>query len=320
MTAAAPNDDELLEVLTPAFDRPLTLVARSAYRYATSHALEEVHLHVGDSATTLIFKDLSWDRLLPEAEFGKPRFLHDPSRELDSYRHLLGPSRTGPRCHATVDEPGRRWLFLEKVPGVELWQVGDPETWDQVARWLASFHHRVAAGAAQGKVPSLLVRDGADLAMWLERAHEALISSPHPEAAALRHLLEDAPTPDTHEIGPSVFLHGEFYPSNVLVAGSGAAATIWPIDWEMAAVGPAAFDLAALTTGWQDASRLRMVDAYRSAHPEPPPTEDLHRQLDRTRLHLALQWIGWAPRWRAPAEHAHDWVHEAMDAAARLGW
>ena len=37
------------------------------------------------------------------------------------------------------------------------------------------------------------------------------------------------------------------------------------------------------------------------------------------RLHLAVQWLGWEPRWEPPAEHRHDWLGEALALAERLG-
>lgn len=316
-----PTDAELLAVLGPVFATPVATLQRSPYRYATSHALEELRLAFEDGSTlTMLLKDLAWERLLPEAARGKPRFLYDPRREIGSYRDVLAPLGVGPRCHHAVAGPTEHWLFLEKVNGVELWQVGEPDVWDDVAAWLGWFHGAVEAAAARRLLPWLLRRDHDDLQRWADAAGRALEPSDDARSRTLRALLGRIPPDAAAGCGPVVFLHGELYPSNVLVGVDQDPLPIWPIDWEMAATGPGAFDLAALTAGWDETTRLRMVDRYRAAVADPPAEEDLLRQVDVCRFHLALQWIGWASRWTAPAEHAHDWVGEALDAAAKLGW
>src|SRR5205823_5362026 len=72
-----------------------------------------------------------------------------------------------PELHAAaVDEDaGRFWLFLERVEGVELYQVGELERWQQVLRWLARLH--------EADLPrhDRLIRYGGDwYRLWFERA------------------------------------------------------------------------------------------------------------------------------------------------------
>jgi hypothetical protein len=90
----------------------------------------------------------------------------------------------------------------------------------------------------------------------------------------------------------------------------------------MAATGPGALDLAALVGGWQAGARGRLVEAYRSRLGEVaagrPSEEELAVAVDRCRLHLALQWLGWSPGWVAKDGRAHDWVGEALELARRL--
>jgi len=85
----------------------------------------------------------------------------------------------------------------------------------------------------------------------------------------------------------------------------------------MAAIGPAAMDLAALTAGWDEAERERLMLAYAGATGEAAAST-LEADVDRCRLHFALQWLGWSPEWRAPREHAHDWLGEALALAGSL--
>jgi thiamine kinase-like enzyme len=121
---------------------------------------------------------------------------------------------------------------------------------------------------------------------------------------------------------PVTFIHGEFYASNVLVDDGGTR--VCPVDWEMAALGPGLIDLAALTAGrWTEPEREALVLAYMTALAPrrgwPPPRAEFLAALACCRLHLALQWLGWSERWSPPAEHAHDWLHEALALADVLG-
>jgi aminoglycoside phosphotransferase (APT) family kinase protein len=122
---------------------------------------------------------------------------------------------------------------------------------------------------------------------------------------------------------PRTFVHGELYPSNVLVVRDQPRLRVCPVDWEMAAIGPGLIDLAALVGGWDPPEQRRLVAAYLSGLPRDdsgsPGSETLSADLARCRLHLALQWLGWSADWRPPPEHAHDWLGEALGLAKELG-
>jgi thiamine kinase-like enzyme len=98
---------------------------------------------------------------------------------------------------------------------------------------------------------------------------------------------------------------------------------IYPVDWEMAWIGPGSLDLAALGGGWGAVERESLARAYLdgvgATGPAHPDLEELSASLARCRLHLALQWLGWSPAWRPPPEHAHDWLGEAWELAQELG-
>jgi aminoglycoside phosphotransferase (APT) family kinase protein len=240
-----------------------------------------------------LLKDLRRSELEPQALLAKPDFLHDTGREAEAYR-LLAPVRLGvPHCH----HAGPDWLLLEKVPGIELWQIGDLQTWAEAARWLARLH-RSFAGSPPAS-PTLLRYDAAYFALWAPRAVER-----YPELAALA--TEHERAVDLLASLPVTFVHGEFYPSNVLVAGDRIA----PVDWEMAGIGPGVLDLAALVAGWGEEERRALRSAYGDVD---------EIALEAARLHVAFQWLGWSSRWTPPNEHAHDWLAEARDAALHLG-
>ena len=66
-----------------------------------------------------------------------------------------------------------------------------------------------------------------------------------------------------------VFVHGDFFPSNVV----GSGATMWTLDWELAAAGPGEFDLAAFVFGWPDDIANEYTSQYvRTRWPSDHPT------------------------------------------------
>jgi thiamine kinase-like enzyme len=118
---------------------------------------------------------------------------------------------------------------------------------------------------------------------------------------------------------PAGFLHGEFYASNVIVSGSDGDFGICAVDWEMAAVGPTFLDLAALASGWEERDVVALTEAYNSALTDSLPEDEFERAFDCARLHLAVQWLGWAREWTPPDEHAQSWLGEAVRMSSKLG-
>ena len=329
MTAVA-TDRELLDVLRSQGDGAEVVgLSRRPYRYATSAPLEEIQVRLESGAQLgVIFKDLSRDRLLDDARASKPGFVYEPLRELETYRGILAPAGIGPRCIAAVadEDPPRRWLLIEKVAGAELWQVGELSVWEEVAGWLGRFHARFTGRLDELRAanPHLLEHSEGWFRSWAERAQAALAHSTDPRAPMLRRCLQGY----GEVIGslaalPRTFVHGELYPSNVLVVPEDDPVRVCPVDWEMAAIGPGQIDLAALVGGWGASERHRLVAAYREglarAGTTPPGPDALDADLSRSRLHLALQWLGWSSEWRPPREHAHDWVGEALMLTEELG-
>ena len=269
--------------------------------YRSTYPIREVAAIVDGRPRRALFKDLS-------AAGSKPDFLHDPLREIAAYVDVLGPGKVdAPACYAATPHPPG--LLLELVDGEPLWQVGDLRVWEQAARWLAELHGR----RLERRAARLPRYDAGYFRAWLPRARafapdarlDALVSS---YERVVERLVS----------WPQVFVHGEFYPSNVLVEDG----RIRPVDWEMAGVGPGLLDLAALATGWAEESRERLAHAYFEAC--APPLHgggwgDVLDILEHCRLHLAVQWLGWSRDWSPPPEHAQDWLAEAGEAAARLG-
>lgn len=326
-SAEPASDAELIEALDGRIDGDeIRTLRRRPYRYATSAPLEVVRVVTDGGETELILKDLGRELLLPDARASKPEFLHEPRRELEAYRRILGPAGLGPRCFAVIADSARprHCLLLAKVPGVELWQVGELEVWEGVSRWLGRFHATFDGreGELRAANPHLLDHSEAWFADWAERARSALLEAEDPRTAELEAALGGyADHAAALAALPRTLVHGELYPSNVLVVREERDG-VYPVDWEMAAIGPGPVDLAALTGGWGTAERHRLDSAYleglAAAGGEAPGADELQQSVARCRLHLALQWLGWSPGWRPPPEHAHDWLGEALSLAREL--
>jgi aminoglycoside phosphotransferase (APT) family kinase protein len=323
--SGAVSDDELVAALGSRGGAQVEVLSREPYTYATSAPLERVRVRAADgSVADLILKDLTRERLLGDARASKPADLWEPRRELEAYRSILAPEGIGASCAAAVGEP-HPWLLIEKVPGVELWQVGELDVWERVASWLGEVHARFMGREQELRDanPHLLELDRRWRASWCERALSALRGSSDPRASELLGTLSgyEAWTAQLDRL-PRTFLHGELYPANVIVDTGCDPVRVCPIDWEMAGIGPGTVDLAALVGGWDGASRDRLVRAYRAGLAAAGVTGEgstgSTRDLSLARLHYALQWLGWSTRWQPPREHTHDWLGEALALSAEL--
>jgi hypothetical protein len=331
----APTDDlkaaleQSLEQRTGGGGRIVGLVRRPS-PFRTSFPIEELDLRTSDGAAlSIVFKDLDRGSLSDVARKAKPEFLFDPAREIETYGSVLAGAGLGtPEYYGSVLDRGRDryWLFVENVRGVALWQVGDFSIWQEAARWLANLHNRFGV-TAEGELQqaSLLRYDERLYRVWLERARG--FAAERPPRDRLRAGLDwlaaryDAVVERLVSL-PTTFIHGEFYPSNVLVREGASTGGICPLDWELAAVGPGLIDLAALTAGkLAEDQKTAIATAYWDASAPGGRLSATERQtaLDYCRLHLAVQWLGWAPDWRPPRKQRQDWIGEALDVAERLG-
>jgi aminoglycoside/choline kinase family phosphotransferase len=326
---------ELERIFSERYGEPRSVAALSQRpcAYRTSHELQELDVRLDDGTERrLMLKSLGMSALSGEARAAKPAFLYDPLREIETYRVLLEPAGLGtPGFYGAMVDPDRDryWLFIENVEDDVLWQIGEPEVWHHAARWLATMHDRFE-GTEMGPLTEHLVHyDAHFYARWMERLLGFVRSSSSSrtkwtaeERDAIEWLAERYDGVVERLAGfPATFVHGEFYPSNVLIQGTGAHRRVCPIDWELAAFAPGLVDLAALTIGkWTEEERNALALAYLSAGKrDRADAGEFLGSLELFRLHLAVQWLGWDPGWSPPDEHRHDWLGEALAAAGKLG-
>jgi Phosphotransferase enzyme family len=293
----------------------------------TSFNLVDLDIDLDDGTTLrLLLKDLGLKNLHETARRVKPEFLYNPLREIKTYQEILAPSclDTAHYYGAVVSsDEDRCWLFLEKISGLRICAINDFSAWLRAARWLAHLHARFAekSEALSRSVP-LLRYDAVLYRQWLARA--TMFQS----AGIGRSVWESLARSYERAIErlvqlPCTLIHGEFFASNILVQETRDGWRIRPVDWEMAAVGPGLIDLAALTSGaWTESERTEMAAAYHDSwlcEGMPGfPLDELLLPLDDCRLHLAIQWLGWAPDWSPPQQNAHDWLAEAITLSEKM--
>jgi len=65
--------------------------------------------------------------------------------------------------------------------------------------------------------------------------------------------------------GPETLVHGDLWPSNVIVQADGDLAPVRLIDWDEAGVGPIGFDVSTFLLRFDPSHRRWILDAYRRA-------------------------------------------------------
>lgn len=299
------------------------------FEYTKSAPLYRSTLHVDGHDADVLVKDLSRASLLPGARKVKPDFLHDPRREIAMYRDVLGAvdGTAAYHGHHLEDGTGTMVLIIEHVAGLELCDVGVVDVWADTARWLGRFH--VSIGTAETSTVPLRIHDADLYRTWSRRAVSATRRLACEERAVVRRLIDvyDREVIDRLAAAAPTVIHGELYPSNVIVGGAKADGTfardgvrVCPVDWESAATGPALVDLAALSTGdWSAADRERIIAAYRdTAAAGGLRWDDFDRDLAACSLQLAVQWLGWFVDHEPPPWQRRNWTEEAEAAAEQL--
>jgi hypothetical protein len=243
--------DELIAALehvlskSPQNRRTIARLERQPSSYQSSSPLEELTLVFDDGQQLdLIFKNVSPAAFFPHARRAKPDFLDDPQREIEVYRTILAHASLGtPHFFGSVvdTENDRFWLFLERVAGRELYQVGDAGVWQDAARWLAHFHHQFSSSEAlpPHTVRRLVRLDEPYYRQWFERAAEFAGSEKGIRNESVCRLAAHAPALVEQLLElPVGLIHGEFYASQIATCAfvrstgsgrpSGPGSSIWP--------------------------------------------------------------------------------------------
>jgi aminoglycoside phosphotransferase (APT) family kinase protein len=318
--------EQIVECSSPG--QGVAALRKQESQFATTSRLWELEVTLTDGTTlSVVHKESGRRARLPGAPRTVPAFVYDPKREIRVYEQLLENHRLStPRLYACDVNPraGRYWLFLERVPGMQLRWAVEPSAWHRAAAWLARAHTALRPNA-KGDTAALVTHDPRYYRRWLRRAQIFTDRDDRDRRSRLAWVARHHHRAIEILAGlPPTVIHGEFYPSNILVDESTPDGRISVIDWEMAALGPAVIDLAALTGGGMTvADRESIVRSYVEAATTEPPDggESVGGEaLTCARLQFAIQWLGWSREWSAPEEQRHDWLAEAVELGHMLGW
>jgi hypothetical protein len=234
-------------------------------------------------------------------------------REVLIYRRLLAGRRFGaPALYASAyDEAQERyWLFLEDL-GEDSLQRGDEEDWMAAVRLLAQMHGTY--WGREGELRGLdclgehgpgyyqevvrtagwylrLARDQQALARW----NDLMFRYPELVAYLVRQ--------------PRTFVHGDIFPANLLLQ---PGSLIRLIDWESAAVGLAAWDLARLLDGWEK-QHTAFIAVYLDALEKETGLCMDRRSFDRTFMCCQILNTLWHLAWDVDNCKDADFVAEAL--------
>ena len=307
-------------------------VEYSASPLASTFPLADVTAQMPDGRTLeLLFKDFSPASVDAAVWASRPDFLNEPLREIEVYRSLLADENLGTAAYygSMVDEKsGRYWLFLERVAGREMYQVGDFGHWTEVARWLAGFHATLSNRVSRHPVFERLIQYDFDFyRSWMQRAIErAEHRDPSRRTTDAFARIEGCHRHIASELTqlPSTLLHGDFYASNILITDD-PNTRVCPVDWERAAFGPGQMDLAALLAGaWSEDQKKAMAQAYHArlceVREHAQGFSEFWRTVQLCRLQTAIQWLGWSASWSPPESQRQDWLAEALQTSAQLGF
>lgn len=283
----------------------MAVVGREPNLMTSTHPSEVVTCRLADESLVHVFCKYA---------SGSPSHLAGEQRggvayEAAVYRDLLRPfGVAAPRFLGTQEDPhtGTMCLFLEYLPqAVRVHKCRQPGIMEEAARWLGGFHR-----SFEGRVvPSLHRHDAEYYRSWARRAVSVAepLNDRFPWLRRLGERFEEEIVPELAR-SPLTVIHGEFYPSNVLICGG----SVVPIDWESAAIGPGEIDFASLTEGWPAPTVAECGREYCLARwPEGVPA-DFGRRVATARMYWAFRWLGKSPaavageKYRRYFDHLHS--------------
>ena len=259
-TTATPTPEEVLRRgLEDRLGRPAPIASLRSERLGTfsTHPIRRLRATLEDGQElSVIFK-----RLVPKP--GK-----DTRRELLIYRRLLPDGRFGaPTLYASLRDDARDtyWLFLEDVTEWKL-EYCPANDWPAAFRWMAGMHAHYHGREQELRALGCLGEHDARFYRDLARdARKALRENGGPRALDRFDGLTGrwlGTTADHLSSGTRTLVHGDVSCHNLIVQ---PGPRIRSVDWEWAAIGPAAWDVTKLLDGWGGKQRGRLLSAYLDA-------------------------------------------------------
>ncbi|MCA1677080.1 MAG: phosphotransferase, partial [Actinobacteria bacterium] len=248
----------------------------------------------GGRALRLFLKDFGYSRLPKDSADSRRR------RELHVYRDLLAGTGLGaPEYYGALwdEHEGRRWLLLEHVDGVQLRDC-EFDAWIPSAAWLAQLHAHFDGRAAELEGSPLLIRHDEDY--FRSKAANVLRAVRRFSARSRRRALELVTGYDELALPmasqPLTLVHGNYQSKNIVIGPSAAQLRVAPVDWEVAAVGSALYDLGHLLDGYRGKRLDVLLDAYGEVADRLGLSVDLQQEALRLMhcycLHRVIKSLG----------------------------
>jgi hypothetical protein len=242
--------------------------------------------------------------------------------EIEAYRWILPALPVAsPKVLGSFQESGpdaMGWLCLERLTdAVRIDEIGDRAALRKGAQELAALHAEGRALVGRPDLHSLNRYHGTYLEAWGRRWVESAGRLGHGRPW-IRHV-----APRIDQImdllnGPDLtVVHGEAYPSNILLRADRALI----VDWESVGIGSGELDLATLLLNWPEDDICDAERAYvRTRWPSGAP-RGFERVLSGARFHALGQLLH--HELRHPAAHAErvEWIlAETESTGERLGF
>ena len=232
--------------------------------------------------------------------------------EAEVYRRVLGPLGVStPTFHSATVNPitGETTLLIDFFD--DAMRLNKVSRAAPAARWIGKFH-RLNEPRVSSLDPLLKRYDVAYYLGWPQRA---LNFSPEASRPELEELAREFETLSAELLsGPATIIHGEYYPANILVREQ----TIYPVDWESAAIAAGEIDLASVTEGWPEEDKQASRAEYCAARWPAGAPAGFERRLAIAEIYLAFRWMGDRPEW-AKGKIAESYLQRLRDARERLG-
>jgi aminoglycoside phosphotransferase (APT) family kinase protein len=273
---------------------PIEIVRRGRTRLMSTFPVETVVCRMGDGTLLRLFLKYQLDAGRPENGHRRG-VLH----EAEVYRRVLGSREDSrPKFYGTYadEQSGEVFLALENIRrGTQIREIRPRERGPSqedamilAARWIGRFHADLEKPAAEGAFEFLPRYDEGYYTGWARRT-EAFTSGIQATRPWLPELCARAgPLLAPLMKVPFTVIHGEFYTNNILLRRR----SIHVVDWEAAALGPGAIDLAALTEGWRSGLVQDCEAEYRATRWPNGAPGDFERTLEAARLYLHFRWLG----------------------------
>ncbi|HZO91060.1 MAG TPA: phosphotransferase [Chthonomonadaceae bacterium] len=222
---------------------------------------------------------------------------YGPIYEAEVYRRVLQPLQASvPRSYGLYEEEttGRIWLVLEYLEDcLRVVKAPEPGAMRLAARWIGQFHAANAARLQREPLPFLNVYNAEYYIGWARRTAQFAGNLHHdfPWLSPFCRRAEEILASLTAL--PLTVIHGEYYPANILYREG----TIYPVDWESAALAVGEIDLASLAHGWSLQDIEEYSKAYQQARWPAGTPPDFERTFDITQLYWCLRWLGDRPEW-----------------------